>query len=784
MHAFFAEGADKMHISWAVEVLPTLLHVSVFLFFGGLVVFLINLDHQVFSSVVWWIGLFTILYGSITLMPIVRHDSPYCGPLSRFAWFLYASTRHVFIEVLASEFIRIGNKDSKKRLRILKERYRSWMSEGVEKAAEEMMLERSSEIDIRIFDWTINALGDDKTLEEFFEAIPGFFDSEPMKNIERYFPATLLERFWATLNEFMGRTSSSNYVAESDKSRRVIICRDIMNVIPCPNLISYDHLQPHLDRSPLPSWSLQALAQWFTHTSRFVSDTARARAIQLLPSVQKRDKYWMAIASDAYHLSRLDLRDMVSLGGNNVLLSIVMSISRRTIQSNFREWEVLVGLTRFDIRDTLPSLQHEFCALWSDIVQEARNQGSFRTPCDILHGLRHLYLSLHQGTDAAPTAFSTSTDDLSHVLFLPSSYPFCNISSHQPRSIIIIPHPTVPFPIQPGDSESPYPPPHQPTLGGSAALSLDGEANNIAGAPWPSVPSSPLPIDASPPSDVAAALPNVLSTATSSHSPEGNQQQDIATTNNAGMPSTRPTPAHIPTPARVSASVPSEALTWDAYPASTSNFMFPTPYVVDFPVPASRPSSPISPLQSENLITLLSGTAPSHPADNNTMRRLRALGIVNSGNKCFANAVLQLLVHCPPFWNLFKFKDRDGLIGQQGLGQGQWQETGGGATPLVDATIKFLDEFVYRETPLMMQQPQKAGKGKSVEDEEGKEEHDTVDSLELTYIYDVMKEKRQLNSLLVRTLSLQLLIHAGLLYTERPSTGCSRVFRPLPRGAR
>lgn len=123
---------------------------------------------------------------------------------------------------------------------------------------------------------------------------------------------------------------------------------------------------------------------------------------------------------------------------------------------------------------------------------------------------------------------------------------------------------------------------------------------------------------------------------------------------------------------------------------------------------------------------------------------------MNSGNKCFANAVLQLLVHCPLFWNLFK--DRGRLIGQQGLGEGHWQETGGSATPLVDATIKVLDEFVDKDMPSVMQQPQqKAGKGESMEDEEEKEEHDTVESLELTYIYDVMKEKRQFKRMLVRT---------------------------------
>ena len=528
---------------------------------------------------------------------------------------------------------------------------------------------------------------------------------------------------------------------------------------------------------------------WSTHPSRSVFETARNRATELLPSVQKRDEDWIAIASTAYDLSETNLEHMVSLDGNNVLLSILMIISRRTIESNYREWDLLAGLTRFDIRDTLPRLQHDFCALWNDLVQEARNQGSYSTPCDILHGLRHLYLPLHHATDAAPTAFSASTDDLNHVLLLSSSYPFCKIADHRPRSAFILPTATVPFPTQPGDS--PNLPPHQSALGGSATRSLVEEANIIAGPPWPSVPSSPLPIDPSLPSDVTAALQNILSTPTSSHSLEGKQQEDIAASDNAGKSSTRPTPAHMPTPARVPASAPSVPKTspasWEAYPASTSNFMFRTdrtPYgggVIDFPAPASHPPSRVSPPQGANLITLLSGTAPSNLADNNTMRRLRAIGIVNSGNKCFVNAVLQLLLHCPPFWDLFE--DR-GTVGQQGSGEGHWQETGRGATPLVDATIRFLDEFVYKETSSVMHQPQpKVRKGETMEDEE-KEEHNTVDSLELTYIYNVMKEKGQFNSLLVRTLSLQLPIHADLLCTGRPATGCSSVFRPLSRGAR
>ncbi|KAF8467096.1 hypothetical protein DFH94DRAFT_848300 [Russula ochroleuca] len=52
MRTFFAKGVDKMGIPWAVEGLPTLLHLSLFLFFGGLGIFLFNVDREVFTGVV------------------------------------------------------------------------------------------------------------------------------------------------------------------------------------------------------------------------------------------------------------------------------------------------------------------------------------------------------------------------------------------------------------------------------------------------------------------------------------------------------------------------------------------------------------------------------------------------------------------------------------------------------------------------------------------------------------------------------------------------------------
>jgi hypothetical protein len=82
MRAFFAGGMDKMYVPLVVEGLPVMLHLSVFLFFSGLVIFLLNVNHSVYLVVIWWIGFFAVVYGCATFMPMFWSDSPYFTPLS------------------------------------------------------------------------------------------------------------------------------------------------------------------------------------------------------------------------------------------------------------------------------------------------------------------------------------------------------------------------------------------------------------------------------------------------------------------------------------------------------------------------------------------------------------------------------------------------------------------------------------------------------------------------------------------------------------------------------
>ena len=795
MRAFFANGVDKMHIPWAVEALPTLLHLSLFFFFSGLVIYLFNVDQEVFTYVALWIGLFSMVYGLITLLPLIRQDSPYYSPLSIPAWFLYTRIQYVTYKFLA--FItsgrHYGSYPTWERYRDLRERYRRWMLGGVEKRVEETVLEQSSEIDIRILSWTISALGNDGSLEEFFEAIPGLFNSKLVENLERDFPVTLLKTFWGSLDAFMGRTLSSNSVKESVKTRRIAICRDIMSMIPGSINSMQDNLRSHFDQIPLSIERLQAMTRWFTRSPDDVSYTARIRAAENLARMEERDGRWIKLASKVYGLPESDLQRNIDLGEDNVLLSTLIDVSRRVIRSH--EFWLVGPLTQFDISRTLPRLQHDFCTLWNELVQEAEKQENYIIPSNVLRLIHPLHNALHQGTFNTPTAFSTFTRGLNPILFGPWSYPLCDSTRlHVTNS------PAVSIITQPGISPdtSAYPTSH----GSNTVRQQDEQISIIVEPPSPSdsttaseiggcshaSTATPLtnmdPVHSCPPPTDAFTTGGVVSAPKDTpadllfHPLEGTAQRDIVASCAIAEPDIREIMSGpAPTPP-----APNNLLAYcDVGAASASDPLLPPSSVVGCSIPAPPPPFHVPPLSNAEILTLLCSTTPSHPTSNAILPRPRARGLVNVGSMCFANAILQLLVHSPPFWNLFRALGN--VNGHRGAGG---PETGGGATPLVDATVRLVEEFMFeeKEPPPVQQLPQQAEGGKPREEHEAKIESNVVDSFEPTYMYDAMKKKRQLKNLLVRSVlrsALLLLICAGQMYIGWPTAGCGRVFLPLPR---
>jgi len=427
-----------LHLPFAVETLPTLLHISLFLFFSGLLIYLFNIDLTVFMALVCCVGLFTVVYSCITFMPLFRHDSPYYTPLSSSVWLFYAVISyaiHQFIETIAffTPFVNATRKyfgDIEARDRRL--------IRGMDKTIEEIASRPPPETDSRILKWTIDALDDDNELEQFFEGIPGFFSSKLVEDPHRVIDELRHWMFADALSRFLDRSLTSNLLSESVKTRRFVICLNAADAT-FPDIVRgflHDILSGRWHGTLQSVEMGQHLRTRAINRDRETGLYTQCVVAGIIASVRERDGGWYALATDQLRVSRGVVQEYVA-HGDSVLLANLIHVARKILRtfegdhySAYISSRILPSVSHFDIRHTLPGLQRDFCALWNEIVREARNAGSDSTPTYILRYIRHLYVALHQGTDASPTMFSASTADHDDILSHDSSYPFCNIASH------------------------------------------------------------------------------------------------------------------------------------------------------------------------------------------------------------------------------------------------------------------------------------------------------------------------------------------------------------------
>lgn len=445
IRAFFYEGIDKFHLPWAVEALPTLLHLSLFLFFSGLLVFLLNIDHNVFSVVVGWVGFCTAIYISVTFVPLFRHDSPYYAPPSSSAWFLATGVLTVLFRTFLwlaglSRFASFGRK-TKEFFETGSKRYHKWFVDGLVKTAEDLALGSSSEIDGRVLMWTLNSSDDDQELERFFAAIPGFCSSKVLDD-----PGSCIrpngEKMTEALIGFVHRTLTSNLITRDIKQRRLDICREAMDVAPFGTIPQFFHRFIDAEWDGLLS-SIE-FGLWLGKADHHDTDTAyylRVMVSIILPRVGERDERWFKLATDNMDIARHVLKSYLT-HGDSILLATCIHVLRNIIHADdWIRWpgdvttlqKTLALVSNFDIEYTLPRLQHDFCDLWNWVVSRAKASKNNQTGSHyiiVLKTIRRAYITLHQDTDSAPTAFSASTSDDEHVLSSPFSYPECRVSSH------------------------------------------------------------------------------------------------------------------------------------------------------------------------------------------------------------------------------------------------------------------------------------------------------------------------------------------------------------------
>lgn len=440
--AFFAHGMDEMPIPLprAVEGMPALLHLSVFLFFAGLLIFLFNINRTVFIPVTSWIAIFLLVYVCITLMPIVRPSSPYHAPFSPLACFLCARLAYLCFLCCTSIAYRRRRYEAHSKFRKLKKRYRHWRKGGRKEVVEKEISDPSSKIDLLILDWTLRSLGGDDSLEKFFQSIPGFFGSDLVKNLRIDLSYGLAKRVMETLYGFLNRTLSSNSVPKEDKDRRLKIYKDVVNVIPGPTLPSefpdqaVENVQIEV---PKPIETGQTFAQWFKNPDKKMSKCAQERVVGILfgTNVEDRDDRWKALAQQ-FNLSLSDNTDFhhyVDSPNDDVLLYFLNHV---ILEATFDDSlsassaSILSTLSNLAPTEINPDLRRQFCRLWNINIANARDPGANPTHIEILRRIHRLFFAFHQGTDVEPTAFTADTNDDERQMFQLSSCRQCTLPDH------------------------------------------------------------------------------------------------------------------------------------------------------------------------------------------------------------------------------------------------------------------------------------------------------------------------------------------------------------------
>ena len=772
IHAIFAGEVANFRLEPSVNYI--FLHLSLLLFIIGTLIYIFSINRAIFYAVIWLIALATMDYAVATGEMFLRRPILTHTPFSILALRIYLGTSYAMFRTrsrISSLFGRHNN--ARWCHRDLSDRYRDGFTMGRVTEAVAIALEPSSKTDSTILERILLTLHDDHALEAFFDAIPGFCNSKLAALPLSYQVQSKLRE---KLDIFLDLTFSSTSVSESVRARRLTTCLNAAHAALGPYEVSRildNILNGHWDEA-LQSVEIGLALRLWGHSRDHNREVRRIVAC-IISHVEEHDDRWILLVKETFGVPDRVFRDYLA-HGDSVLLSILINVSHEARHASPFTSGILSSLSRFDIHNTLPGLQHEFCTLWNDIAQEARNQGRFSTFVKMLDEIHHLYIALHQNAHTTPKPSSTSTDSLDQGTnanripfststdssdFIPPYHPWhllCNVASHRPDSTT--PYPvakseTVPLPTLPGDS--PDASPHQSTLKYYTALRQPDEANIITGLPSPPDPSTASEIgdsshtftatfpihscspslDRAPQDDVVTAQPNAT-TANLSYTLESDGQQGPAlglATSYAALPaenSATPLRPAAPPPESTSPVPNNSSTTYDASPNFITTSSLPA-LSSGFPAPDPYSSPPVPSFPNAELLSLRSGMSQD-PSDNATLSRLHSRRLANNWDM-LANAVLQLLVYCPPFRDLLKDTR---LVGQREGGM-----SGGIATLLMDASVRF-DEFAYKEKSSVAHRfLQQAGGSKVRADEDGKKEDGGVHSFLSTDIFDAMKEKRQ-----------------------------------------
>ena len=170
---YLFQGVQVFRLSQAVEAVPALLHVAVFLFFAGLVEFLFPIDSTVGRVILGVMCFFGAIYVLLTFLPNIRPNCPYRTPFSRdsLKWILVVPAALAFLGIYCLRcFVRSEMFEMIRMRFLLTVQSLLWTMSDAMRSLQE-------NIDKKALQWTVATVDNDDDIEILLEGIPGYVTS-------------------------------------------------------------------------------------------------------------------------------------------------------------------------------------------------------------------------------------------------------------------------------------------------------------------------------------------------------------------------------------------------------------------------------------------------------------------------------------------------------------------------------------------------------------------------------------------------------------------------------
>jgi hypothetical protein len=437
--AFYAKGVEKFHLPLVFEALPAMLHLSVFLFAAGLVVYLWNIDPILSKVVAVWLAICLFIYYFFTFGPLEYHDSPYNTPLSMPIWYLWTKVNFLVVWNLR----QFPCFSTNSHLRTSERKHRKFLLQGLFKTANKTALKSPFDIDAAF----LKDLDEDNDMDHILSGVPTFYSSKTGDDPQSEVPKAKAKQLKA-FTGFLDTTFSSDALTDLSKERRAIFCVNAIDQADLPGayrsildgVMSGDHHNKGIKSAEFGRF----VRGWSRSVDDKTPSVVQAICSGIVAKARRRDESWVAFASLEMDVQEGDLRGYLK-NRDNLSLAIFLHIARQQFSHiGDSSWpvdefsKVLEAASKFKVQNTLPELQHKFCTLWNEIVLKARTDDDWTIAGNILGKMHGVYKSLHLDTNPVPTRPPAPAPGADNVV----TYPECNVPDHVPSAA---PAPTILF---------------------------------------------------------------------------------------------------------------------------------------------------------------------------------------------------------------------------------------------------------------------------------------------------------------------------------------------------